>query len=1596
MTQADQGGASPADSADAAELQQAAEHGLYDPANEHDACGVGFVAHIKGHKAHSIVAQGLKILENLDHRGAVGADKLMGDGAGILIQIPDEFYRAEMATQGVVLPPPGEYGVGMIFMPKEHASRLACEQEVERAVRAEGQVLLGWREVPVDSEMPMSPTVRAKEPIIRQVFIGRGPDVIVQDALERKLYVIRKTASSAIQRLKLTHSREYYVPSMSCRTIIYKGLLLADQVGKYYQDLQDPRVMSALALVHQRFSTNTFPEWPLAHPYRMVAHNGEINTVKGNFNWMRAREGVMKSPVLGDDLNKLYPITFEGQSDTATFDNALELLTMSGYSLAHAAMMMIPEAWEQHATMDERRRAFYEYHAAMMEPWDGPASMVFTDGRQIGATLDRNGLRPSRYIVTDDDLVVMASESGVLPMIPENKIVKKWRLQPGKMFLIDFDQGRIIDDEELKNQFALAKPYRQWIENVRIRLDSIELTGEPREFGESLLDRQQAFGYTQEDIKFLLSPMAQAGEEGTGSMGNDSPLAVLSDKNKPLYNYFKQLFAQVTNPPIDPIREAVVMSLVSFIGPKPNLLDINAVNPPMRLEVSQPILDFADMERLIEIEKHTHGKFKSHVIDITYPLAWGDEGVEAKLASLCAESVDALKSGHNILIISDRAMNRGHVAIPALLALSAIHQHLVREGLRTTAGLVVETGSAREVHHFAVLAGYGAEAVHPYLAMETLIGLHKELPGELSADKAIYNYVKAIGKGLSKIMSKMGISTYMSYCGAQIFEAIGLDKVLIDKYFRGTASQVGGIGVFEVAEEAIRMHRAAFGDDPVLENMLDAGGEYAWRVRGEEHMWTPDVIAKLQHSARANKFDTYKEYAQLVNDQSRRHMTLRGLFEFKVDPAKAIPLDEVEPAAEIVKRFATGAMSLGSISTEAHATLAVAMNRIGGKSNTGEGGEDPARYRNELKGIRISAGTKVSDVIANKVIEADYELQEGDSLRSKIKQVASGRFGVTAEYLSSADQIQIKMAQGAKPGEGGQLPGGKVTDYIGFLRYSVPGVGLISPPPHHDIYSIEDLAQLIHDLKNANQRASISVKLVSEVGVGTIATGVAKAKADHIVIAGHDGGTGASPWSSIKHAGTPWELGLAETQQTLVLNRLRGRVRVQADGQMKTGRDVVIGALLGADEFGFATAPLVVEGCIMMRKCHLNTCPVGVATQDPVLRKKFQGRPEHVVNFFFFIAEEARQIMAQLGIRKFDDLIGRADLLDTRKGISHWKASGLDFSRIFHLPTAPADVARRQVEEQDHGLARALDVKLIQKCLPALERGEKVQFMEETRNVNRTVGAMLSGELVRRHPEGLPDHTIFMQMEGTGGQSFGAFLAKGITLYLIGDANDYTGKGLSGGRVVVRPSIDFRGDATRNIIVGNTVLYGATSGEAFFRGVAGERFAVRLSGATAVVEGTGDHGCEYMTGGTVAVLGKTGRNFAAGMSGGIAYVFDEDGQFAKRCNTAMVQLDKVLGAAEQEASVDKAVWHLGQADETILRKLLDDHHRWTGSLRAREILDTWAESRGKFVKVFPSEYKRALGEINAAKQAGDTIAKAKVIEKNADKSGPKSKSGAKA
>ncbi len=1572
--------------------------GLYARDQEHDACGVGFIANIEGRRSHSIVEQGLQILVNLDHRGAVGADALMGDGAGILIQIPDQFFREEMLAQGIQLPPAGDYGVGMVFLPKEHASRLACEQELERAIRAAGQVLLGWRDVPLDHAMPMSPTVRAKEPVIRQVFIGRGADVMVTDALERKLYVIRKMASHAIQALDLAHGREYFVPSMSARTIVYKGLLLCDQVGRYYLDLRDPRVVSALALVHQRFSTNTFPEWPLAHPYRLVAHNGEINTVKGNYNWLRAREGVMQSAVLGDDLRKLYPIVYAGQSDTATFDNCLELLVMSGYPIAHAVMMMIPEAWENHTLMDPRRRAFYEFHAAMMEPWDGPAALAFTDGRQIGATLDRNGLRPARYCVTDDGMVIMASEAGVLP-VPESRIVRKWRLQPGKMFLIDLEQGRIIDDKELKDQLSASKPYREWIEKVRIKLESIgdpsadvdgggatgsaadaasaDVPSTAADFGSpaSLLDLQQAFGYSQEDLKFLMTPMAAAAEEAVGSMGNDSPLAVLSNKDKPLYHYFRQLFAQVTNPPIDPIREQMVMSLVSFIGPKPNLLDLNNVNPPIRLEVAQPILDAQEIAKIREIDRFTGAKFKTSVLDICYPTAWGAEGIEARIASLAAQAEDAVRSGFNILILSDRAVSADSVAIPALLATSAVHQHLINQGLRTSTGLVVETGSAREVHHFALLAGYGAEAVHPWLALDTIAAISRALPGATPA-KAMANYIKAVGKGLLKVMSKMGISTYMSYCGAQIFEAIGLSSVFINKYFAGTPTKVEGIGVFEVAEEALRTHRAAFGNDPVLATALEAGGEYAYRVRGEEHMWTPDAIARLQHSTRSNNYSTYKEYASIINDQSRRHMTLRGLFDFRFDHCVAVPLDEVEPATAIVRRFATGAMSLGSISTEAHATLAIAMNRIGGKSNTGEGGEDPLRYQDEVrsgqtyaagKGL-LRSGQTLASVLGRSSVEVDTPLQDGDSLRSRIKQVASGRFGVTAEYLASADQIQIKMAQGAKPGEGGQLPGHKVSEYIAKLRFSVPGVGLISPPPHHDIYSIEDLAQLIHDLKNANPRASISVKLVSEIGVGTVAAGVAKAKSDHVVIAGHDGGTGASPLSSIKHAGSPWELGLAETQQTLVLNRLRSRIAVQVDGQMKTGRDVVIGALLGADEFGFATAPLVVEGCIMMRKCHLNTCPVGVATQDPVLRAKFQGKPEHVVNYFFFVAEEVRELMAKLGVRQLDDLIGRSDLLDMRAGIEHWKSSGLDFSRIFYQPRVPEDVPRRVVATQDHGLEGALDHRLIELARPSLERAERTSFITEIRNVNRTVGTMLSGEVARRYGhQGLPDDTVHIQLNGTAGQSFGAFLARGITMDLIGQANDYVGKGLSGGRVIVRPTRDFRGASAENIIVGNTVLYGAIEGEAFFCGVAGERFAVRNSGAIAVVEGTGDHGCEYMTGGTVVVLGETGRNFAAGMSGGIAYLWDPKAQFAARCNTAMVKLEPVLSTREQLEGTDPSSWHRGECDEIVLKGLIEAHFRQTGSETAKHLLADWESARSQFVKVFPNEYRRALGEMHAAK-----------------------------
>ncbi len=1510
--------------------------GLYDPGFEHDACGVGFIAHIKGVKSHGIVSRGLQILRNLTHRGATGADPLAGDGAGILIQIPHAYFAAQC---GFGLPSPGEYGVGMVFLPRDEKARSLCEEVIVRHIHAEGQSLLGWRDVPTRNDH-LGEGVKKVEPFIRQVFIQRGSGDA--DSFERRLFVIRKSIEHAVKNLGL--EEVFYIPSMSSRTVVYKGMLLADQVGEYYPDLADESAVSALALVHQRFSTNTFPTWDLAHPFRMIAHNGEINTVRGNVNWMTARHEAMSSPVLGEDLEKIWPLIVEGQSDSACFDNALELLVAGGYSIAHAMMMLIPEAWAGNPLMDEERRAFYEYHAALMEPWDGPAAVAFTDGRQIGATLDRNGLRPARYLITDDDYVVMASEMGVLD-IPQSKIVKKWRLQPGKMFLIDLEAGRIIDDKELKDSLAGKKPYRQWIDKSRLQLSELPEVESETGFAASLLDSQQAFDYTQEDLKFLLQPMAASGQEATGSMGNDSPLAVMSNKLKPIYNYFKQLFAQVTNPPIDPIREELVMSLVSFIGPKPNLLGIDETEPQARLEVSQPILSASDFAKIGKISELTDGRFASRVLDICYPSSIGGKGMEAALLALCEAAENSVRDGITILVLSDRTVDEQSIPIPALLATSAVHHHLVRTGLRTSAGLVVDTGSAREVHHFALLAGYGAEAVHPWLAFETIANMRELLPPDLSAEEAGKRFIKAVSKGLLKVMSKMGISTYQSYCGAQIFEAIGLNSEFIRRYFPGTSSKVEGIGISEIAEEAAAIHRLAFGDSPLYEGALDAGGEYAYRIRGEAHMWTPESISKLQHATRSGNFRTYKEYAKLINDQSEQLMTLRGLFEIRT-AEHPIPIDEVEPAQEIVKRFATGAMSLGSISKEAHSTLAIAMNRIGGKSNTGEGGEDPIRFK---------------------------PLPNGDSMRSAIKQVAAGRFGVSTEYLVNADQLQIKMAQGAKPGEGGQLPGHKVSEYIAKLRHSVPGVGLISPPPHHDIYSIEDLAQLIHDLKNVNPEASISVKLVSEVGVGTVAAGVAKAKADHITISGFDGGTGASPLSSIKHAGTSWELGLSETQQTLVLNRLRGRVAVQVDGQMKTGRDVLIGALLGADEFGFATAPLVVEGCIMMRKCHLNTCPVGVATQDETLRRKFSGQPEHVVNFFFFVAEEVREYMAQMGIRKFDDLIGRTDLIDVRRAIGHWKAKGLDFSKVLFQPNVPAGVARYHQEVQDHGIDRALDHKLIESAKSAMEGHGQVKIESSICNVNRTAGAMLSGAVAKRYGHaGLPDDSIHVKFKGTAGQSFGAFLAAGITFELEGDGNDYVGKGLSGGKIVIYPDAECNIVPEENIIAGNTLLYGAICGEAYFRGVAGERFAVRNSGCTAVVEGVGDHGCEYMTGGVVVVLGQTGRNFAAGMSGGIAYVLDEEHDFERRCNMAMVELEPV---PEEEASLDVTeqgeleshgkvhVNHLGQSDQALLRSLISNHFNYTGSTRARMILDNWAHYLPKFVKVMPTEYRRALAEM---------------------------------
>ncbi|MEW8043162.1 MAG: glutamate synthase large subunit [gamma proteobacterium symbiont of Phacoides pectinatus] len=1536
-----------------------AKQGLYDPRNEHDACGVGFVADIKGRKSHKIVEQGLEILERLVHRGAVGADPRAGDGAGILIQLPDAFFRAVVDFD---LPAAGEYAVGHLFLPRDDAARAEAQSVVERFITDEGQQLIGWRDVPVDNS-GLGYSVKPTEPVNRQVFVGCGAGCSSQDAFERKLFVIRKQIEKVIRESHLAGKESFYFTSISSRTITYKGMLLSDQVGTYYQDLSDERMVSALALVHQRFSTNTFPTWDLAHPFRMIAHNGEINTLRGNVNWMAARKHAMASEILGDDLDKVWPLIPEGQSDSACFDNALELLVQGGYSLAHAMMMLIPEAWSGNPLMDERRRAFYEYHAALMEPWDGPAAVAFTDGRQIGATLDRNGLRPARYLITDEGLVLMASEMGVLD-IPQEKIVKKWRLQPGKMFLIDTEQGRIIDDVELKEQLASSKPYAELLGQSQIRLEDLpEVVGAMSPDPATLLDAQQAFGYTQEAVKFLLTPMVMTVQEATGSMGADNPPAVLSARAKHLSNYFKQNFAQVTNPPIDPIREEIVMSLISLIGPRPNLLGLESGGANMRLEVHQPVLTNADLERIRNIEDSSHGAFRTRSLDICYPAEQGAAGMRGALEALCEKAERVVLEGFNILILSDRGTDADHVAIPALLATSAVHHHLIRMGLRTESGLVVETGAALEVHHFATLAGYGAEAVNPYVAFDTIQALLPALPERLSFPEAQTRYIKAVGKGLKKVMSKMGISTYQSYCGAQIFDIVGLSSAFVAKYFTGTSTKIEGVGLDEVAEEAVRWHRDAYGDNPIYRGHLDVGGEYAYRVRGEEHVWTPETIANLQHASRSNDWTTYEAFARVVNDQDERLTTFRGLFDFKFSGSE-IPLDEVEPAKEIVKRFATGAMSFGSISYEAHSTLAVAMNHIGGKSNTGEGGEEPERFR------------PLTDGSTNPE-------------RSAIKQVASGRFGVTTEYLVNSDDIQIKMAQGAKPGEGGQLPGHKVNKQIARVRHSTEGVGLISPPPHHDIYSIEDLAQLIHDLKNVQPRSRISVKLVSEVGVGTVAAGVSKAHADHVTISGYDGGTGASPLTSIKHAGSSWELGLAETHQTLVLNRLRSRIVVQVDGGMRTGRDVVVGALLGADEFGFATAPLIVEGCLMMRKCHLNTCPVGVATQDPELRKRFTGKPEHVVNYFFFVAEEVRRLMARLGYRTFNEMIGQMDRLDMRKAVSHWKARGLDLSPVFAKPEAPEGVSIYQSETQDHGLDKAIDNELITRAAPALERGEAVRIEIGIENFNRSFGTMLSGRVAERYGHaGLPDDTIYIKAHGTAGQSFGAWVAKGATIELEGDANDYVGKGLSGGRLVVYPpSVSGIGKAEENIIVGNTVLYGAISGECYFRGVAGERFAVRNSGATAVVEGLGDHGCEYMTGGVVVCLGGTGRNFAAGMSGGIAYVLDEAGDFEQRCNLSMVELEPVKeeddalealdhqgGDLETKGRVD--VSHdMTRFDAIRLRQLIENHLHYTNSAVAREILDNWDACLPKFVKVMPVDYRRALMQLQAQKSRGSEAAK---------------------
>jgi glutamate synthase (NADPH) large chain len=1489
--------------------------GLYNPAQEHDACGIGFVASICGEKSHDIVSKGVQVLLNLAHRGACGCDAETGDGAGILIQIPHKFYARECAKLGFDLPLPGDYGVGVTFLPVEKHPRLQCEGILERIVHEEGLSLVGWRDMPCHASA-IGRVARASQPYIQQVFIGR-PANLGENAFERKLYVVRKRAEDEVRHSDIEDAATFYIPSLSCRTVVYKGLVLAAQLTSFYRELSDPDVMSALCLVHQRFSTNTFPSWQRAHPYRYIAHNGEINTLRGNVNWMHARQSLLASPLFGDDIKKLFPIIEADGSDSANFDNVLELLVQSGRSLPHAMAMLIPEAWAGNPHMQPEKRAFYEYHACVMEPWDGPAAIAFTDGRIIGATLDRNGLRPGRYVITNNGLVVMASESGVLD-IPSEQVKRKGRLQPGKMFLVDTVAGRIVSDREIKDRLTAQQPYADWLKDNQITMTHLpEPSRTHPPDPETLLRRQRAFGYTDEDLKMILGPMASAGEEPVGSMGTDTPLACLSDKPQSLFNYFKQLFAQVTNPPIDPIREEIVMSLTSYIGSERNILQEAPENCEM-LKLEHPLLTNLELEKLRRV---SHRDLLATTLPTLFRVNEGEAGLKRALEELCQRASLAVKAGYSLLILSDRGVDKDYAPVPSLLALAAVHNLLVREETRTQVALIIESGEPREVMHFALLSGYGASAINPYLALETVDNLawRGDLTEGITPEQAVNNFMKSVKKGLLKTFSKMGISTLQSYQGAQVFEVIGLNKELVERYFAGTTSRLEGVGLSVLAREAQLKHEHSLRPLTEFETELTVGGIYHQRTNGEYHLLNPLTIGKLQQSVRHENFKTFQEYTDLIDKQSASLCTLRGLMHLKKSD-KPVPLDEVEPAKEIVKRFATGAMSFGSISKEAHETLAIAMNRIGGKSNTGEGGEDEERFEPDAN---------------------------GDFRRSAVKQIASARFGVTANYLVNADELQIKMAQGAKPGEGGQLPGHKVDDVIARLRCSLPGVGLISPPPHHDIYSIEDLAQLIYDLKNVNPQARISVKLVAESGVGTVAAGVAKAHADVVLISGDSGGTGASPLSSIRHAGIPWELGLAETQQVLLLNDLRSRIRVQTDGKLQTGRDVTIAALLGAEEFGFATTPLIAMGCVMMRKCHLNTCSVGIATQDPALRKHFQGQPEDVINFFFFIAEQMRQYMSELGFRIVDEMVGRVDMLDFQPAIDHWKARGLDLSAVLHAPPVPSRVARRCVQAQNHGLEQALDHQLVEHSLDALLSLSSVEIHLPVRNIHRSVGTILSGQIARRYGSaGLPDDTIRIHLSGSAGQSLGAFLAKGVTLKLEGDANDYVGKGLSGGRIVVYPPRGSTFAAEENIIIGNVALYGATSGEAFFNGVAGERFAVRNSGATAVVEGVGDHGCEYMTKGTVLVLGQCGRNFAAGMSGGIAYVFDERGTFTQECCN--------LGSVDLEPLVE-------ERDLKMVRGLISRDYELTESKRAKWILDHWQEALPRFIKVFPHEFKRVQG-----------------------------------